>query len=500
MRNKLFVVTSSLSALFLVLTFFAIVVIPEHPLVYQSLILLFVSSIILNIWIKKDEIIHFIKSRYWKNLSTRLVSVFLFFCVLALVNYIGVKKTYIFDMSDRKLNSLSDQTLKVLEYQVREEVEFIIFSSQNNRKRIVKFLELFKNYNQKIKIEYYDPILRPDLTQKYGVVQAPSIVIKGKKDKYIVVTDLRELAVTNGLIRLFREKDPILCFIKDDIFTKTGETGYSNFFNLLNQSSFIVRQVDLLKEIEIPKRCNALLSWAMSRDLLDDEIKKIKDYYESGGIVVGTFSPMFKDDRHLKMRSLFKEEKLFVQNDIVIDAKNNIAGSNGSAPFVATFDPLTINIDKGQKVFFPLSNSVSSIDKNEDFIPLASTSSNSWAENTLIEMLADSLKFDDKDIPGPIHMAGAIVNDKRPKLVALGNSNLVSNKFIKFSTNFTFVLNIFHWIAGEDTLTSLNAVVFKEEPLFIGDTQRKLILFVSVIGLPIIFLFMAIFQYRRRRV
>ena len=95
MRNKLFVVTSSLSALFLVLTFFAIVVIPEHPLVYQSLILLFVISIIINIWIKKDEIIHFVKSRYWKNLSTRLVSVFLFFCVLALVNYIGVKKTSI---------------------------------------------------------------------------------------------------------------------------------------------------------------------------------------------------------------------------------------------------------------------------------------------------------------------------------------------------------------------------------------------------------------------
>ena len=226
-------------------------------------------------------------------------------------------------MSDRKLNSLSDQTLKVLEHQVREEVEFIIFSSQNNRKRIVKFLELFKNYNQKIKIEYYDPILRPDLTQKYGVVQAPSIVIKGKKDKYIVVTDLRELAVTNGLIRLFREKDPILCFIKDDIFTKTGETGYSNFFNLLNQSSFIVRQVDLLKEIEVPKRCNALLSWAMSRDLLGDEIKKIKDYYESGGIVVGTFSPMFKDDT-IRIFDVLKEGKTTKDYPIALSSIFNL--------------------------------------------------------------------------------------------------------------------------------------------------------------------------------
>ncbi len=500
MKNKMFIFTSSLSLLLLMLVFFSVVVIPEHPLVYQILSLLFIFSIVINILIKKREILSFINSKYWNNLSKTLVSIFLVFIILSLVNYIAVKKPVVFDISDRKLNSLSDQTQRVLESKVADKVEFIIFSSQNNREKIWNFLELFQNSNQKIIINHFDPILRPDLTQKYSVVQAPSIVLKRKSaesGKHIVVTDLREISITNGLIRLYRDRDPLLCFIKDDSFVKTGETGFSQFFNLLNQSSFQVRQLDLLKESEISASCSAIIRFSMSRNLLKSELDKIKNYYNRGGVVLGTFSPMFKNDLHQEMREFFEENLLQVHNDIVIDKEQNISGSNGSAPFVTNFDRLGVNFNRGQKVFFPLSNSISSSLANENFLSLASTSESSWVEKTLIELLADSIKYDDKDVPGPVHMAAAIVKEDRPRLIALGNSSFVSNKFIKYSTNFTFILNIFHWIAGEDTLTSLNSAVFKEEPIFISSTQKNLILFISIIGMPVLFLFVGIFQYRR---
>ena len=154
MKNKMFIFTSSLSLLLLMLVFFSVVVIPEHPLVYQILSLLFIFSIVINILIKKREILSFINSKYWNNLSKTLVSIFLVFIILSLVNYIAVKKPVVFDISDRKLNSLSDQTQRVLESKVADKVEFIIFSSQNNREKIWNFLELFQNSNQKIIINH----------------------------------------------------------------------------------------------------------------------------------------------------------------------------------------------------------------------------------------------------------------------------------------------------------------------------------------------------------
>ena len=500
MKNKYLLLFSSLSILLFFVGFFLFVVMPDTLVLNFGVLIAAIIFSLVCLILERKRIMSYLSSTHWKNLSSAFISLFLVFCILGVVNYIGVKKPLIYDFSKRKLNSLSEQTHRVLKNFVNEDVEFIIFSSATNKLKIQAFLNLYNDHSSHVSISHVDPVLRPDVVQKFNVVQAPSIVLK-KGERSVVVTDMRELEVTNGLIKLFREVDPVLCFNMNPKFNDSSELGYSALINFLKNSSFNLKVVDLLKASEIPHQCKVFINWGVERNLLAKEIDMISKFSLAGGKVLSSFGPMFKDDNYKSMRKLYADNGLKIENDIVIDMRNHMSGSKGSAPFVSQFDTLGVNHNRGQRVAFTLSNSVLPTNENKsNFLPLALTSDDSWAEKNIIEVLADTVTFNDGDRPGPVVMAGAITVEERPRYIAFGNSSFVSNKFLSLSTNFTYFLNILHWTVGEDMLTSLHTSIFKEKPLYIGNMQKNFILFVCVIGMPILFLFFAIFTYRKRRV
>lgn len=500
MKNKYLLLFSSLSILLFFVGFFLFIVLPNSLILNFSVLLIAIIFAFICIFIERKRILSYLNSMHWKNLSSACLSIFLVFCILGVINYIGVKKPFVYDFSKRKLNSLSEQSLKVLDNLVKEDVKLRIFSGKNNRPLIESFLKLYKNNSQFVSIDYVDPVLKPNLVQEYGIIQAPSIVVQ-RGEKFSVITDMRELEVTNGLIKVFRKTDPILCFHLNQKFSDASEIGYSALINFLKKSSFSLKVIDLLKVEKIPSSCSLYIAWALDRDLLPGEIKKIREYSAAGGKVMSSFSPMFKKDIYVGLREIFKENGLFVKNDIVIDKKNFMGGSKGTAPFISNFDSLKINNDKGQRVAFSLSNSILPTKGAEDnFLALALTSEDSWAEQNLLEVLADTVSYNVGDRVGPIAMAAANIINNKPRFIAFGSSGFVSNKFLSLSTNFTYLLNIIHWSVGEDMLTSLHTSMYKERPIYIGTIQKQFILFVCVIAMPILFLFFSIFIFKKRRV
>lgn len=479
---------------------FLIIVLPEYPIVFISTFIVAIVGTIVTALLNREKINKMMKSTYGKNLSNNIIGFFLLFCIICLVNYIAFKNPLVFDLSKRKLNTLSEQTNKIVKT-IEDKTEFILFSNKVDEQNIRSFLKLFSNINNKISISYYDPEIRPDLVAAHGVTISPSVVIKNSK-RSVIVTKMQELALTNGVIKSMRENDPQICFSYTPLMEETKDTGYSGLLHILKNSAFNLKVVDLLKVKEIPSSCQVFTILAPQNDFMESSFKKIKTYYDGGGVITTAFFPQFNGDKLPKLRKFYADNGIAISNDIVIDTKNSIEGSMGSAPIVKKFDTKNINTNLQGQVFFPLSSSVSTTLSREEevnYVSLATSSKSGWAEKSFQEMVQGEIKFDMKDVLGPIDLAGARLVEGKPRLIALGNASLISNKFYQFQANFNFFVNIMHWSVGQDLLTSTRAVVFKEIPLFIGTTHRRVILYFSIIALPLTLFLIALVQFRRRR-
>jgi hypothetical protein len=477
---------------------FLLIVLPGHPYIIIATFIVAVLGTVILTLMNREKIQELMSSTYGKNISSNIIGFFLLFCIMALVNYIAFKRPAVYDLSDRRLNSLTDQTYKVLS-SVNEKTEVIFFAAKEHEQNIRNFLKLYSNKNNHLELKYIDPVLRPDLVSSHGVTISPSVVIKNSK-RSVVVAKMQELAMTNGLIKVLRQNDPEVCFSYTPLMEETKETGFTGLLHILKNSAFKLKVVDLLKVKEIPSSCQVFTILAQQNDFMTESLEKIKSYYKRGGVVLTGFFPMMNGDKVPNLRKFYSDNGLSIFNDIVIDRKNSIEGSMGSVPIVKAFDSRGVNTNLQGQIFFPLTSSVHPVDrKNKNFISLASSSKTSWAEKTFQEIASGSIQFDDKDILGPIDLAGAILVDDRPRLIALGNSSLVSNKFYQFQANFNYFVNIIHWSVGQDLLTSARAAVFKEIPLFIGNTHKRVIFYFSIIALPLTLLLIAVIQFRRRR-
>ncbi len=479
---------------------FLVVTMPENPVLCLTPLILAILGTLGLCLMKRKQVTALMQSKYGKTLASNVIGFFLLFIVLALVNYIAVKRSFVWDIGARKLNSLTDQSRNVIS-NVSEKIEFKIFSSKEHRDSIRALLEFYKNESTSFSIDYIDPEVRSDLVSKYQIVKSPTIVIEAPlKDKKVLVTEIRELNITNGLISIQRERDPILCFSYMKGFEDTTDVGYTGFLHVLKESSFKLNIINLLAANEIPRQCNVFSILSPMSDLMDSELEKVRKYYDNGGVLLVGFSPMLNGDKIIKLRSYIENLGLSIANDIVIDSKFNLNGSRGSAPIIRKFDDLNINTDITGQVFFPISSSVTLKDlkQEKNYFPLATSSNDSWAEKSILELVSENLKYDEKDVLGPIDMAAALVENEKPRLIGLGNSTLVANKFYQFQSNYRYILNLFYWASGEDQLTSVQAAALPEKPVFISDLQKQVILYFSVVILPLLMLGLAFIQYRRR--
>lgn len=455
----------------------------------------------------REYVQSFMSSKFGKKLFDNILGFFLIFSILALINYIAVKRPIVWDFSKAQYSSLTAQTKNILNdiKKTKIPISIKIFSDRSQRDAIISLTNLYHNENPSLKIEFVDAQVRSDLVSKYEISVLPALVIEkiGAQDesKTIVVSDLRELAITNALLKISRDKAPVLCFRDSPDLIDQSELGYSGFTTILRQGFFELELVNLLKEEMIPSSCNAFLVWGLTDDLTSDEIAKIEAYSKLHKPIVVAVSPMVNGDKIKEFRKYLSDKGIAISNDIVIDQKQFYTGSNGSAPLLTNFDDKDINTQLGSQVFIPIGSSVfaPNLGENEKFISLGRSTDDSWAESDLLGVIAGRAEYDSKDFMGPIDLAGALEVNGEIAIVALGNSSLVANKFFQFQSNFRFVLNILYWASNESSLASVQASVLPEVPVFISSTQLKIIFYFSIIFVPLFMFCISIIRFNRMR-
>ncbi len=483
--------------------------IPEELTLNIAVSVFAAALTLISIYMNKEKLSLFYQSHYFKSLQESIIYFFLLFCLLGVGNYWAYKHPWQLDLSVIKINSLSDQTKNILR-DLKGPLVFKMFARKQESLAWLTLLEIYRTEKSSIAIEKIDIDVRPDLVGDYQITDAATLVIEyeGKRQK---VTERDELNITNALIKVSRPSDPVAYFIQGhgeaDIGSAEAE-GIKFLFEAAKNSAVDIRPLNLLTTQEIPFDAKALILWGPKSALQASEINLIKKFLERKGNLMVALDPDLNGDKHENLRALLRSYKMIMRNDLVVDRKSFVNGSNGSIPLVDHFDhefEMTKNF-KGQ-VFFPLVSSLEIIPN--EILPgmsgevhsLASTTAfpDSWGETSLKEMASQNMSFTPgSDKAGPLSLALAY-DSPQSRIVAFGNSSFVLNAYSKFGSNFAFFLNALSWSLGEDRLISFNLPIIQSEPVFISSPQLGIIFYFSVLFSPLVLFGLAIFMYRRKR-
>lgn len=466
-------------------------------------IILTLSLIVIN----REKFKHLYRSKYFSQLSSYLFTIILLIFILGVINYISFKNPVSFDVSPQQINSLTKKTKSIVRNS--PELKITVFSLASSFRQLNAFLELYRLENKNIEIEMIDAEVNPIKVKEYGVTKIPTLHFQSK-DRKKSITELSELSITNAIFQVTTGDLPEIYITRghDEInFELTENEGASSLLAQLKNSNVKITFINLSEIKTIPSHIKALIIWGPQSAFFKEELKVIDEYLENKGHLMLALDPQLDNDNNSVLRDWVDEKwGVSLDNNVVIDRLKHIKGSNGTVPILAKFNkehPITKDIN--HVVFFPISSAVGLTDKKNEaqdkFTILASSMPYpaAWAEYGLGEIIAQKPIFTEKeDVEGPVGYAGALELENN-RILLFGNSTFIINTYQKFPKNAGFFLNSFSWLLGRENSITLDSPVVKESPVFINQHQVGLILYFTVLFLPILLLAIAIFFYWRKR-
>ena len=453
--------------------------------------------------------------RSFKALSTRrstrlgltsLLGLILATAIVVIVNFLAARHAPQWDFSETQSFTLSRQTHQVLRRLPRD-VTIKVFAHPGSP-AYRTFRDLLRTYGDetsKVSVEFIDPDRQPDMARAYGITRIDTAVLESGGQK-IYVTKASESELTNALLRAVRDTKTQLIFL-----TGHGERslfdlqppGFSRARELLVQQGYQVETTSLSMEHDLPENTKVLIL-ASPRQPLPQAVKtRISRFVGTGGRML-----VLVDPEETEVLDPFTAQwGISLGKGVVVDKRDRIGRGSPTALLVRTFTTHDITEGFTVPIFFPVSRYIDFQPQRApdwDFVSLAQTSNESWAETNLANTLPELNP--DEEVKGPFTIA-AVLTSKTPSdapagaaaIVVVGNSAFASNAYLNYPGNTDFFLKTMAWLADEEQLVSMPPKDPAFHPFVPNPSQEQALLFFQVLFLPGFTLFVGYSVWRRRR-
>lgn len=464
-KGKLFFVFSILSFVALSGLYFALKVwMPFMWFVIGSALVGLIGWIVVD----KKIIIDFFSMKTTKQGMNMGVLILISFCFLSVVNYVGAKHYGTFDFSANKLNSLSDQSRKILlSLEGDLNVKFFYKNGADRaeeNKRI--FRELVKKYqdaSSRVQIEFVEMNEKAKLTQDFGAGKGYGeafIDYKGSKNR---IENYTEQDFTNAIIKLTRKKKKTIYFLEGHGERSTDdekdETALYGFKQLLEKNSYIIKKLSLGTNPQIPEDMDTLVIAAPTQAFQDHEIKALELYLNQGGSLMLALD----DRRSTGLEKILGHVGLQLEKFYVFNVFNSPMGQvvNAQSPTVAAQYSQSSEITKmftaSQMTVFrqPHALTVTNTPATIHIESIAKTPENSVALKEL-----DSVDYQGK--PQPFNIAVELkgkytaTTEKDFSMVVFADTDFMSNILLYQNLNRDLALNTVASLAKEVDLISVS--------------------------------------------
>jgi ABC-type uncharacterized transport system involved in gliding motility auxiliary subunit len=435
-----------------------------------------------------------------------LLMVLLFAAILVIVNFLAARHSMRWDLSENQNFTLAPQTYRVLRT-LPHKVKITVFTReidpgfQSYKER----LDSYRQASTNLTVEFIDPEKQPKLAQHYGIFKTDTAIFESN-GQTIRVTSPSEVELTGALLRISKDAKKHIVFVEghsERSLEDQERNGLSIAKEALTKQGYDVGTVSLLQETTVPSNTTVLVLAGPRRTVTKDEQDRIQTYVEKGGHLLVLVDP----DTKTGLESLLTHWGLGLGPGVLVDLQDRLAQGDLTTLLVRTFTTHEITQDLTSTVLFPLSRHITfdeQLGKEWEYVPLARTSANSWAETNMHGRVV-SLN-DKEDVKGPLPIAAALAPKKTPEegkphpaIVVIGNSTFATNAYFNFPGNSDFFLHTTGWLAEERDLISIAPKEPALRPFTPNPTQERTLLYIQVIFLPLMTFLTGMMVWRKRR-
>ena len=432
--------------------------------------------------------------------------IILFTSILVILNFLAARHSIRWDLSENQNFTLAPQTYRVLRTLPRD-VKITVFTREKDPgyQAFKERLESYRQASSKLSVEFIDPEKQPKMAQTYGIFRTDTAIFESN-GQTIRVTSPSEIELTGALLRISKDSKKRIVFVEGHSELNVEDKDRNGLFiakEALIRQGYDVGTVSLLKEATVPDHTSVLVLAGPRRSVIKEEQDRIHAYIEKGGHLLVLADP----DTQTGLEALLAPWGLGLGPGVLVDLQDRLAQGDLTALLVRTFTEHEITQDLASAVLLPLSRHITfdeQTGKDWDFVPLARTSPNSWAETNMQGRVV-SLS-EKEDVKGPLPMAAALSPKKAPEegkphpaIVVIGNSTFASNAFFNFPGNSDFFLHTISWLAEERDLISIAPREPALHPFTPNPTQERALIYIQIVLLPLMTFLTGLIVWRKRR-
>ena len=443
--------------------------------------------------------------------------------ILGLINVVAQNRHQRWDLTANQQYSLSEQTIQVVSTLPQPVHITAFYQDDDSRKQTVQ--DLLKEYEVRsggeVSVEFVDPDREPARAQQAGIKEyGTSVLTMGQQRQN--VTGTRESDFTTGLLRLINPQPKKIYFLIGHSERQIDGFEQSNYGQLktsLENDNFAVETLLLAGGSPVPEDASVLVIAQPRSPLGDEEKQAIKAYLDQGGKLMLLTQPSTPQLQQVQLSDLLSKWQVEIGSAPVAESNPQLVLLRDPlTPIVARYPNHRITEGLGF-TFFPFTtyfNVPQDTTSGAIVTRLLETSDRSWAE-TSSEALTNpqAIQFDEgADPKGPLAIGLAIEDTpanqaegeadaedkKKTRVVVFGSADFVANGASQVpSANRDLFLNAANWLAEDEQLISIRPRERDNRQLFLSAAQSNLVLFSSVLFVPLFVLAIGGFVWWSRR-
>ncbi len=444
------------------------------------------------------------------------------------------------DLSRDKLNTLSDQSLKVIQ-QIKDsgnQVAIKVFATDERVSNDLRdTLTLYQSKGANFKIEYIDPQANPTVAMAAKITD-PNTAIFTFKDQEKRLTAFSEEKVTNALVSVLKNKTKKVYFTKghgEGALKGTDATGFDKIAKELEGNKDNVDELSLLETAKVPEDADLVVVAGPKYEFKEEETRILEEYLKRGGALLVMADAMIPVN---SLNKLLEKFGIKYRDDLLILAPNDIRaqmiGQNNA--IVSEFDefsPVTKDFSRMSQVQLVFSNtrSLDEVKENtnklkvdlvgktsKDMIRVKDVKSASDLEN-LTEDRWETGSFsviavasgktpapalataspDDKDTKTDAAKAEGAPKARETRIVVTGSVDFAANQGAQLAEHRDMFLNMTNYLLQDEDFISIRPKDPTKSTIQLVSAKSQLILLFLTFIYPFLFLGGGTLAWLKRR-
>jgi ABC-type uncharacterized transport system involved in gliding motility auxiliary subunit len=435
--------------------------------------------------------------------------------VLCMLAFLSTRYSTQFDWSESQVNSLTQQSLDLLD-RLEGEATMQAFFARSEVPAVAALLDRYERASERLTVEYIDPNSNPVLIQDLAL--DPEALTRGLVRVELdgdatTVVQLGEANFTNALLKLMSSAGKKVYFVSghnerlvanEEGKPAEGKESVGRAAEALRNETYAVETLELASSGAVPEDAHAVVVAGPTRVYFDHEIDALRSYVEGGGALLVMIDPRARTNLY----DLVEEWGVVLSDDVVVDQSLALFGQ-ATSPFAGGYAPEhPITQDMRETTLFPMVRSVLIQDDAADrWEVLVQTSPDSWAERDLDGWRASGrAAFGEGDLNGPVPIAavasiGAEGDDPSTagRVVVFGDSDWVTNEHLDSFSNRDLFLNSVNWLLGDVEQISVRPHMSRASRFQLDQAQFRRIQYLSLFVLPQAIAVFGVFAWWMRR-